>query len=223
MEPLIEVRNVTKIYEGGHSVTALKTLSLNFAAGEFSAIAGPSGSGKSTLLNIIGTIDNPSEGEILYQGQQVSTLAENELADFRLKSLGFVFQAYNLISVLTARENVEYVLALQGVPSSERRARALEALQWVDLEAQADRRPDLLSGGQQQRVAVARAVVHRPMVVLADEPTANLDSKTAESLLELMSKLNVDRGVTFIFSSHDPQVLERAKRVIHIRDGELQG
>ncbi len=225
MEPLIQVKNVTKIYRMGASnlsVTALKSVTLDFARGEFAAIAGPSGSGKSTLLNIIGTIDDPTKGEVLYEGRRVSAFSENQQADFRLHSLGFVFQAFNLIAVLTARENVEYVLALQGVAKEERSVRAMEALKWVGLGPQADRLPDLLSGGQQQRVAVARAIVHRPIVVLADEPTANLDSKTTVSLMELMMGLNEERGVTFIFSSHDPKVLERAKRVIEIRDGSLQ-
>jgi len=222
MDPLIKVKSVTKVYEGAQSVTALRSVSLDFSRGEFTAIAGPSGSGKSTLLNIIGTLDAPTKGEVIYEGRHVSTLDENQLADFRLRALGFVFQAFNLIPVLTAVENVEYVLALQGVPAGERRERSHEALKWVGLESQADRRPDLLSGGQQQRVAVARAIVHRPMVVLADEPTANLDSKTAESLLELMAKLNEDRGATFLFSSHDPRVLKRARRVVEIRDGRLQ-
>jgi len=225
MEPLIEVKNVTKIYRMGASnlsVTALSHVSMEFERGEFTAIAGPSGSGKSTLLNIIGTIDTPTRGDILYEGRRVFTMTENQLADFRLSSLGFIFQAYNLIQVLTARENVEYVLALQGVAKEERAERAYEALKWVGLTPQADRRPDLLSGGQQQRVAVARAIVHRPIVVLADEPTANLDSKTAESLLDLMAGLNKDRGVTFLFSSHDPRVLKLANRVIEISDGALK-
>ncbi|MDD5629311.1 MAG: ATP-binding cassette domain-containing protein, partial [Elusimicrobia bacterium] len=153
--------------------------------------------------------------------RKVSHLAQPEAADFRLRSLGFIFQAYNLIPVLTAIENVEYPLVLQGVSAGERRAQALEVLGWVGLESMANRRPDLLSGGQQQRVAVARSIVHRPMVVLADEPTANLDSKTAASLLDLMEALNKDRGITFVFSSHDPAVLSRARRVIHLHDGKL--
>ena len=225
--PLIELKSVTKVYEapGGSraipTVTALHSISFSIQRGEFTAIAGPSGSGKSTLLNIIGTLDSASKGEVVYDGRKVSGLSETELADFRLHSLGFVFQAYNLIPVLSAVENVEYVLALQGVPRAERRARAREALKWVGLEKEADRRPDLLSGGQQQRVAVARAIVHRPMVVLADEPTANLDSKTAEALLELMLGLNADHAVTFVFSSHDPRVLSRARRVVSILDGRL--
>ena len=221
MEPLIEFKHVHKVYNGRYAVTALKGVSLTFKRGEFSAIAGPSGSGKSTLLNILGTLDVPTKGQVLYEGRKMSILSENELADFRLRSLGFVFQAYNLIAVLTALENVEYVLALQGVSKSERRERAHEALKRVGLEAQAHRCPDHLSGGQQQRVAIARAIVHRPIVVLADEPTANLDSKTAESLLEIMRRLNAEQGVTFLFSSHDPRVLSRAKRVIQIRDGEI--
>ncbi|MCX5794124.1 MAG: ABC transporter ATP-binding protein [Elusimicrobia bacterium] len=217
--PLISVRHVSKTYAA--KVTALTSVSMDFQAGEFSAIAGPSGSGKTTLLNIIGTLDAPSSGEVLYEGRKVSHLSPPEAADFRLRSLGFIFQAYNLIPVLSAVENVEYPMVLQGVPASERRARALEVLGWVGLETMANRRPNLLSGGQQQRVAVARSIVHRPMVVLADEPTANLDSKTAASLLDLMGSLNQDRGITFIFSSHDPAVLSRARRVIHLHDGKL--
>jgi putative ABC transport system ATP-binding protein len=228
MGALIELKKVTKVYvpPGGAraeapAVTALHALSLGFQRGEFTAIAGPSGSGKSTLLNIIGTLDAATSGSVAYDGRNVSGLSEADLADFRLRSLGFVFQAYNLIPVLTAAENVEYVLALQGVPKKERRTRALESLKAVGLTPQADRRPDLLSGGQQQRVAVARAIVHRPMVVLADEPTANLDSKTAEHLLELMQGLNTEHGVTFLFSSHDPRVLARARRIVTIHDGRL--
>jgi putative ABC transport system ATP-binding protein len=226
MSKLIEVRGVSKIYHCGASaqgsnLAALNHLSVEFEAGEFAAIAGPSGSGKSTLLNLIGTIDTPTEGEILYEGRQVSSLSPEQLADFRLGSLGFIFQAYNLIPVLSALENVEYPMVLQGVGKAERRKRGLDALDAVGLKGYANRRPDALSGGQQQRVAVARSIVHNPKVVLADEPTANLDSKTAASLLDLMVSLNRDKGVTFIFSSHDPAVLERARRVVHIRDGRL--
>ncbi|MFH1726371.1 MAG: ABC transporter ATP-binding protein [Elusimicrobiota bacterium] len=241
MEPLIQLKNVSKVYGGGPAalsawgrfkrlgggaapglaVTALRHVAMEVGRGEFTAIAGPSGSGKSTLLNIIGTIDSPTRGEVFYEGRRVSSLSQDQLADFRLRSLGFVFQAFNLLPVLTALENVEYVLALQNVPPAERLERAHEALKWVGIEGQAHRRPDLLSGGQQQRVAVARAIVHRPMVVLADEPTANLDSKTAEALLDLMAKLNEDHGVTFLFSSHDPRVLSRARRVLSIHDGRL--
>ncbi|MBI5241462.1 MAG: ABC transporter ATP-binding protein [Elusimicrobia bacterium] len=221
--PLISARHISKTYtaKGAAKVTALTSVSLDFAAGEFSAIAGPSGSGKSTLLNIIGTLDAPTSGEVLYEGRKVSGLPPEEAADFRLRALGFIFQAYNLIPVLTAVENAEYPLVLQGVPAAERRARALEVLGWVGMESMADRRPNLLSGGQQQRVAVARSIVHRPMVVLADEPTANLDSKTAASLLDVMESLNKERAVTFVFSSHDPAVLSRARRVLHLHDGKL--
>jgi putative ABC transport system ATP-binding protein len=222
--PLISARHVSKTYsaaKGAAKVIALTSVSLDFAAGEFSAIAGPSGSGKSTLLNIIGTLDAPTSGEVLYEGRKVSGLPPEAAADFRLRSLGFIFQAYNLIPVLTAVENVEYPLVLQGVPAAQRRSRALEVLGWVGMESMANRRPNLLSGGQQQRVAVARSIVHRPIVVLADEPTANLDSKTAASLLDVMEALNQSRSVTFIFSSHDPAVLSRARRVIHLHDGKL--
>ncbi|MBI5203149.1 MAG: ABC transporter ATP-binding protein [Elusimicrobia bacterium] len=230
-ETLIELKQVSKVYrpkvkaafsDAAPGVIAIEKLDLAFSKGEFSAIAGPSGSGKSTLLNLIGTIDAPTDGTIAFRGKTVTNLDENALADFRLHQLGFVFQAYNLIPVLTAAENVEYPLALQGVSRAERRARAIEALSWVGLDGLADRRPDLLSGGQQQRVAVARAIVHRPAVVLADEPTANLDSKTAASLLDMMLDLNKKHGITFIFSSHDPTVLSRARRVIHLQDGRLQ-
>jgi len=219
---LIELKGVSKVYDGGQEVRALSEVSFQVAPGEFTAIAGPSGSGKSTLLNIVGTLDAPTAGEVLFEGRPMSGLSENELADFRLRSLGFIFQAFNLIGVLTALENVEYVLVLQGAAQAERRERAREALRRVGLEAEAGRRPDLLSGGQQQRVAVARAIVHHPQVVLADEPTANLDSKTAEALLELMVELNQERGITFLFSSHDERVLSRARRILRIRDGRLQ-
>ena len=221
--PLIAVRHLSKSYTGqaAAKVAALTSVSLDFLAGEFTAIAGPSGSGKSTLLNLIGTLDAPSAGEVLYEGRKVSHLGAAQAADFRLRSLGFIFQAYNLIPVLTAAENVEYPLVMQGAPLGERRARALEALKWVGMDALAQRRPDHLSGGQQQRVAVARAIVSRPVVVLADEPTANLDSKTAASLLDLMQGLNRERGITFIFSSHDPAVLSRARRLVRLHDGKL--
>ena len=221
--PLIEVRGVTKVYASESKVAALSKLTLAFSKGEFTAIAGPSGSGKSTLLNIIGTIDQPTEGEVLCEGRVISGLPVDQAADFRLQRLGFVFQAYNLIPVLTAAENVEYPLVLQGVPARERRERALEALGLVGLADYAGRMPNNLSGGQQQRVAVARSIVHRPAVVLADEPTANLDSKTGAALLDLMQGLNRDQGVTFLFSSHDPAVLERAKRVVRMHDGKLAG
>jgi len=214
---------VEKIYPGGAKVAAVRGVDLQVARGEFAALAGPSGSGKSTLLNLIGTLDRPTKGEIVHDGRVVTRLDSDQLADFRLGALGFVFQAYNLIPVLTAAENVEYPLILRGVGAKERRDAALEALKHVGLENYAHRRPDLLSGGQQQRVAVARAIVHRPALVLADEPTANLDSKTGAALLDLMQSLNAEHGVTFLFSSHDPAVLSRARRVVHLQDGELRG
>jgi putative ABC transport system ATP-binding protein len=221
--PLVEVRGVEKVYPGGAKVAAVRGVSLKIERGEFTALAGPSGSGKSTLLNLIGTLDRVTKGDILHDGRNVTRLDADALADFRLGALGFVFQSYNLIPVLTAAENVEYPLVLRGAGASERRAAALDALKRVGLEPQAHRRPDLLSGGQQQRVAVARAIVHRPALVLADEPTANLDSKTGAALLDLMEELNRDHGVTFLFSSHDPAVLARARRVVHLQDGELRG
>ncbi|MDE2143666.1 MAG: ABC transporter ATP-binding protein [Elusimicrobia bacterium] len=221
--PLVELRGVEKVYPGGTKVAAVRGVSLKVEREEFSALAGPSGSGKSTLLNLIGTLDRPTKGDILHDGRLVTHLNADQLADFRLGALGFVFQAYNLIPVLTAAENVEYPLVLRGVAAEERRDAAHEALKRVGLEGYANRRPDLLSGGQQQRVAVARAIVHRPALVLADEPTANLDSKTGAALLDLMQTLNADHGVTFLFSSHDPAVLSRARRVIHLLDGSLHG
>ena len=221
MSKIVEVANLHKIYPGGSKVAALRGIDLSISRGEFSALAGPSGSGKSTLLNMIGTLDQPTKGTVSYDGHVVSTLGVDALSDFRLRSLGFVFQAYNLIPVLTAIENVEYPLVLQGVDPKERRQLAHEVLSWVGLEGYAERRPDLLSGGQQQRVAVARAIVTRPSLVLADEPTANLDSKTGAQLLDLMQSLNKDHGITFLFSSHDGAVLERARRVVRLQDGEL--
>ena len=248
-EPIVELKGVTKVYEPSSfspdrlfrkafdrwrngsaarleaaaqlRVHALKGITAEFFAGEFAALAGPSGSGKSTLLNLIGTLDRPTHGDIRILGRRVTPMSGDELADFRLTAMGFVFQAFNLLPVLTALENVEYVLRLQGVAPRQRRERAMEALRQVGLEKLADRRPDHLSGGQQQRVAVARAIIHRPTLVLADEPTANLDSKTAVALLDLMQELNRSQKITFIFSSHDPSVLQRAGRVVHLHDGAL--
>ena len=220
--PLVQTVAVEKIYAASSKVAALKGVDLAIARGEFTALAGPSGSGKSTLLNLIGTLDQPTKGTVSYDGRVVSGLSIDELSDFRLRSLGFVFQSYNLIPVLTAAENVEYPLVLQGVEPEKRRKMAHDALRMVGLDQFAQRRPDLLSGGQQQRVAVARAIVHRPSLVLADEPTANLDSKTGAQLLDLMEGLNRDHGVTFLFSSHDGAVLERARRVVRLQDGELK-
>ena len=219
---LIEAKGVRKIYDSrGVETLALDGVDLSVASGEFSALAGPSGSGKTTLLNILGALDEPSEGSVRIDGQDLSALSGAELADLRLHRLGFVFQAYNLIPVLSARENVEFVMELQRVPSAQRRARALAVLADVGLGDLVDKRPLEMSGGQQQRVAVARAIASEPLLVFADEPTANLDSKTASELIELMASLNRDRGTTFLFSTHDPQVMEAARRVVRLRDGRV--
>ena len=222
MNPSVEVKNVSKIYPQGETeVRALNGLSLAIQPGEFTAICGPSGSGKTTLLNLMGALDKPTSGEVRVDGQLLGKLGRRRLSQLRRDRIGFVFQAYNLIPVLTAYENAEMVLRLQGVEESQRRERVMALLADVGLEGLADRRPSQLSGGQQQRVAIARAIASNPAIVLADEPTANVDSETADHLLEIMEKLNRERGETFIFSTHDPRVLERAKRVIRIVDGQI--
>jgi putative ABC transport system ATP-binding protein len=200
---------------------ALDGVSLSIEEGEFSVLAGPSGSGKTTLLNLLGTLDAPTSGRVFIDGTDVSTLTEGERSQLRLLKLGFVFQAFNLIPVLTAAENVEFVLLLQGVGGGERRKRAVSLLGEFGLAELANKRPPEMSGGQQQRVAVARAIAANPRIVLADEPTANLDSKTAESLLDLMLEMNQQRGVTFLFSTHDPRVMRRARRILHLFDGRI--
>jgi putative ABC transport system ATP-binding protein len=211
---------VEKIYrQGDVDVRALRGLDLSIEAGEFTALSGPSGSGKTTALNMIGALDRPTKGMVSVAGRRLSDMSKSELAHMRLMQIGFVFQAYNLIPVLTAYENAEFTLMLQGVPQAERRERVMAVLEQVGLGELADRRPDQLSGGQQQRVAIARAVVAHPALVLADEPTANLDSKTADALLDLMARLNEERGATFVFSTHDQRVMSRARRVVTLRDG----
>jgi putative ABC transport system ATP-binding protein len=200
---------------------ALDDVSISVEEGEFSVLAGPSGSGKTTLLNLLGTLDEPTSGRVLVDGADVMTLTEVQRSRMRLRKLGFVFQAFNLIPVLTAAENVEFVLLLQGVGAAERRERAVSLLGEFGLADLAGKRPPEMSGGQQQRVAVARAIAAAPRIVLADEPTANLDSKTAESLLDLMLEMNRDRGVTFLFSTHDPRVMRRARRILHLSDGRI--
>ena len=221
---IIEIQNVNKIYNTTSvPVQALKDVTLNIEEKEFTAIVGPSGSGKTTLLNIIGGLDSATNGTVHLNGKDITAMKEGKLIDFRLHNIGFVFQAYNLIPVLTALENVEFVLFLQQVEKKERHQRAIELLKRVGLEDRADRKPSELSGGQQQRVAVARALASRPAFVLADEPTANLDSHTAESLLDLMEDLNREYGITFIFSTHDSKVIRRARRVITLEDGEIVG
>jgi len=219
---IVECIEVTKTYDQGNlQVKALENVTLSIGKGEFAALAGPSGSGKTTLLNMMGGLDRPDSGQILVEGQECTTMSQSELARLRLNKIGFVFQSYNLIPVLTAAENVEFVMLLQGVPASERRQRAKKILDEVGLEGLYDRRPAQLSGGQQQRVAVARAIVANPAIVLADEPTANLDSKTAKGLLEIMLKMNREKQVTFVFSTHDEMVMGYARRLIHIRDGKV--
>ncbi len=220
--PLIRLVNVAKIYNSnGIAVNALKNISLDFASGEYTVIAGPSGSGKTTLLNLVGTLDNPSNGEIFIDNQELSQKSSKELAEFRLHKMGFVFQAYNLIPVLTAIENIEFAMVLKNIPEKIRHEKALNAMDELGIADLAKKRPNEMSGGQQQRVAVARAIVNDPLLVLADEPTANLDSKTGDSLLNLMEKMNQDKGITFLFSSHDKQVMDRAKRLIILKDGMI--
>jgi putative ABC transport system ATP-binding protein len=220
--PIIELENVAKIYrQGALEVRALRGLDLVVEKGEFTAICGPSGSGKTTALNLIGALDRPSSGSVILEGRDLGPLSRRELSHLRRDRIGFVFQAYNLMPVLTAYENAEMVLSLQGVGDDERRRRVLAVLADVGLAGLEDRRPDELSGGQQQRIAIARAIATDPAVVLADEPTANVDSETADHLLDIMEELNRERGVTFVFSTHDPKVMERARRIVRIVDGRV--
>ena len=219
---ILEAQDVSKIYETrGVETRALEGIDLVVDEGEFTALAGPSGSGKTTLLNLLGALDEPSAGQVRLDGENLADLAPAELSALRLHKLGFIFQAYNLIPVFSAAENVEFVMELQGIPAAERRKRATELLAQVELEGLGDKRPLEMSGGQQQRVAVARALASRPRIILADEPTANLDSKTAIRLLDLMVGLNREGGTTFLFSSHDPLVLERARQRVWLRDGGI--
>ena len=220
---VIEAKNLHKTYnpDSPIAVHALQGVDLEIKKGEFTAIVGPSGSGKSTLLNIIGGLDNPTNGSIEVGGSDISTLSDNQLIDFRRNNIGFVFQSYNLIPVLTAKENVEFVMLLQGRSKKEMDARTDELLHAVGIGDKADKRPNELSGGQQQRVAVARALASKPKFVLADEPTANLDSKSTSDLLDIMAKLNEEEHITFVFSTHDQRVVDRAKRVITLVDGKI--
>ncbi len=221
--PIVELHEVTRTYrQGDVDVHALRGLDLAVAAGEFATLCGPSGSGKTTALNLIGALDRPTTGRVVLEGRDLGELGRRDLARLRRDRIGFVFQAYNLLPVLTAYENAETVLALQGAEVARRRERVMELLAAVGLEGLEDRRPDQLSGGQQQRVAIARAIAADPAVVLADEPTANVDSETAEMLLALMEKLNRERGVTFLFSTHDPRVIEHARRVVRLVDGRVE-
>ena len=223
-DPILEAIDVTKDYQTRAVTTrALDGLSLRIDAGEFSALAGPSGCGKTTLLNLLGTLDTPTSGRVLVDGEPTHEMSEPERARLRLRKMGFIFQAYNLVPVLSAVENVEFVLLLQGLGPRERRERAVAVLEDLGLADLLDKRPPEMSGGQQQRVAVARAIASQPEIVLADEPTANLDSKTAESLLDLMLEMNQKRGATFLFSTHDPRVMARARRIIRLSDGQIIG
>jgi putative ABC transport system ATP-binding protein len=222
MKPIVTCRNLTKTYGSGElAVHALNDVDLDILPGDFATLAGPSGSGKTTLLNMIGALDLPTSGEVTIEGQTLSELSKSELSDLRLTKVGFVFQSYNLIPVLSARENIEFVLELQGVSTTERRERAMVALADVGLKGMENRRPGALSGGQQQRVAVARALVSRPAIVLADEPTANLDSETALGLIDLMYRLNQEHGTTFLMGTHDPRVMEHSRRHIELVDGRI--
>lgn len=221
--PLIELKNLSKVYHTtAVPVQAVKDVNLNVEKQEFTAIVGPSGSGKTTLLNLIGGLDKPTKGSVSIEGQDIATLKSNKLIEYRLHHIGFVFQAYNLIPVFTAKENVEFIMLLQGISKSEREKRAVELLNAVGLADRANSRPSQLSGGQQQRVAVARALASRPNFVLADEPTANLDSQAAEALLDLMVQLNENFKMTFVFSTHDPRVIKRARRIVTLEDGAVK-
>lgn len=219
---VIEARDITKVYNTDKvPVNALRGVSFSVDRGEFTAIVGPSGCGKSTLLNIVGGLDNPSDGKILVEGKDLSVLKENKLIDFRLAKIGFVFQSYNLIPVLTAKENIALIMELQGIGKKERSDRAMDLLKAVGLAGKEDKKPSELSGGQQQRVAVARALASEPSFILADEPTANLDSVSTSNLLDIMAEINREKGTTFIFSTHDQRVIDKARRVIRLEDGMI--
>jgi len=219
---IMRIENLEKTYEDdGVPVHALKGINLSIEKGDYIVIAGPSGSGKTTLLNLLGTLDKPTKGKIYFEGEDITGRSKKELSDFRLHKFGFIFQAYNLMPVLSAIENVEFSMMLLGIPEKERRNRALELLDELGIKELADKRPNDMSGGQQQRVAAARAIINNPEVVLADEPTANLDTVTGGNLLDLMKKMNEEKNITFIFSSHDKQVMDRAERLLILRDGMI--
>ncbi len=223
MSTVIESKNISRRFGSGDTeVIALDNVSMEIEEGEFTAIIGPSGSGKTTLLQLIGGLDNPDSGSIMLSGSNIAEMSGNQLSDFRRDHIGFIFQAYNLIPVLSAEENIEYIMLLQGIATSERKKRVQEMLSIVGLDGLAERRPAQLSGGQQQRVAVARAMASNPDIILADEPTANLDSKTGIALLEVMRELNRAHNVTFVFSTHDEKIMDRATRLIHLSDGKIQ-
>ena len=219
---VIKTENLSRIFnEGENEVRALDGVNLTIEEGEFTAIVGPSGSGKTTLLNMIGGLDKPTTGKVFVNNVEMTSLKENELTNFRRDNIGFVFQAYNLIPVLTAIENVSFVMDLQGMPARQSADRAMEMLAAVGLADRANSRPTKMSGGQQQRVAVARALAAKPKFILADEPTANLDGKSAENLLDIMEKLNKDGNITFVFSTHDERIMRKARRIIRLEDGKI--
>lgn len=222
MVTIIKATNISKVYhKTAVPVRAVNNLSLNISEGEFTAIVGPSGCGKTTLLNILGGLDHPTEGKVEVAGTDISTMKDSELIDFRLRNIGFVFQAYNLIPVLTAMENVEFIMLLQKKSKKERHDRAMELLKRMDIADKANSKPSQLSGGQQQRVAVARALASKPRFILADEPTANLDSASTTNLLDLMAKMNHEQKATFVFSTHDQRVMDKARRIITLEDGAI--
>ncbi|MFP4528083.1 MAG: ABC transporter ATP-binding protein [Candidatus Kapaibacterium sp.] len=219
---MLKATNVEKVYSSnGVPVQALKGIDLEIGEGDYMVIAGPSGSGKTTLLNVLGTLDNPTEGRVEIKGEDVSKKSRKELAELRLRKLGFIFQAFNLIPVLTALENVEFPMMLLGVDKKQRHEKASRILADLGIEELKNKRPNQMSGGQQQRVAVARSIVNDPVIVLADEPTANLDSKTGRNLLEMMQKMNSEKNITFVFSSHDRQIIEQGKRLVYLKDGKI--
>jgi len=222
-EVVVKLEQVTRVYQqDSQAVHALDGVDLEIRRGDFAVLVGPSGSGKTTLLNLMGGLDSPSSGRIWIGGTETGRMRKAELSRMRLGKIGFVFQEFNLIPVLSALENVEFVMLLQGIAEAERRARSLALLAELGLQGLEHRRPSELSGGQQQRVAVARAIAAEPVIVLPDEPTANLDSKAGAALMDLMRRMNEDKGVTFVFSTHDAMVVERARRVIHLRDGRIE-
>ncbi len=220
---ILKVENLHKTYKIGKLETkALRGVNLEIDGGEFTAVVGPSGSGKTTLINLIGGLDTPDEGKIFLNGREITGLKQKKLSDIRLREIGFVFQAYNLIPVLNAIENVEYVMLLQGVSGKERREKSKKILEEMGLRDMLYKKPGEMSGGQQQRVAVARAIVSEPKLILADEPTANLDSTTSSALLDIMKKMNEEKKITFIFSTHDSLVMEKARRVVTLKDGMVE-
>ena len=219
---MIETKNLSKIYNPGKfEVKAVNNISAFFEEGEFTSVVGPSGSGKTTFLNCVGGLDQPTSGEVIISGENITKLSGSKIINYRLNNIGFVFQAYNLIPVLSAKENIEMIMLLQGVDENNRISRTNELLNQVGLYEMKNRRPSQLSGGQQQRVAVARALASKPKFILADEPTANLDSKSTSNLLDIMSQLNEAENITFIFSTHDQRVIDRARRVVTLEDGKI--